>query len=70
MYSPIWVTQIWHGTRLLPRLHPPHPPVNTMARSNGTAASQGQDAPVVNKNKRFRKDKRVTLTFSVLHLLE
>jgi len=33
-----------------------------MTRTNGMAASQDQDTPVVNKNKRFRKDKRVTLT--------
>jgi hypothetical protein len=29
-----------------------------------TMAAQGEDAVVVNKNKRFRKDKRVTLAFS------
>jgi len=27
-------------------------------------AAQGEDTVVVNKNKRFRKDKRVTLAFS------
>jgi len=27
-------------------------------------AAQGEDTVVVNKNKRFRKDKRVTLVFS------
>jgi len=40
----------------------------TQTKTNGMAASQGHDAPVVNKNKRFRKDKRVTLCFPVLHI--
>lgn len=30
-------------------------------------AAQGEDAVVVNKNKRFRKDKRVTLPFFSFH---
>jgi hypothetical protein len=38
-----------------------------MAQTNGMTA-QSEDAPVVNKNKRFRKDKRVALTFLSLSL--